>query len=100
MAAEVRWSARARRELNSALGYLNRRQPDAVGTVAMLIASQVQRILAQPYIGAAFQRTARGEVRETFAANYRIFYRVQYEGSVVRIISIRHARRKNPDFSK
>jgi plasmid stabilization system protein ParE len=98
MAAEVRWAARARRELNSALRYLSRRQPDAVGTVAMAIVSQVQRIQSQPFVGAAFQRTARGEVRETFAANYRIFYRVQYQGNVVRIISIRHVRRKNPTF--
>jgi len=100
MDAEVRWSARARREFNTALSYLNRRQPDAIGTVALAIASQVQRLQGQPYLGAVFQQTRRGEVRETLAANYRIFYRVQYEGSVVRVVSIRHARRKNPDFSK
>jgi plasmid stabilization system protein ParE len=100
MDAEVRWSARARREFNSALSYLNRRQPDAVETVALAIASQVQRLQGQPYLGAVFQQTPRGEVREMLAANYRIFYRVQYEGSVVRVVSIRHARRVNPDFSK
>jgi plasmid stabilization system protein ParE len=79
---------------------LNRRHPDAVGTVALAIASQVQFLRGQPHLGAVFQQTGRGEVRETLAANYRIFYRVQYEGSVVRVVSIRHARRKNPDFSK
>jgi plasmid stabilization system protein ParE len=79
---------------------LNRRQPNAIGAVALAIALQVQRLQGQPYLGAVFQQTRRGEVRETFAANYRIFYRVQDEGSVVQIVSIRHARRKNPDFSK
>ena len=100
MAAEVRWSARARREVNSALGFLARRELDAVPTVATAIMSQARRLEGQPHLGAVFQRTRRGEVRETLTANYRIFDRVPYEGTVVRIVSVRHARRKDPNFSK
>jgi plasmid stabilization system protein ParE len=100
MPAEVRWAVRGRREVTRALDWLGRHEPDAVEPVAAQIAEQLERLRWTPHLGGVFQRTARGEVRETLAANYRLFYRVQHGGTVVLILSVRHARRIDPDFSR
>jgi plasmid stabilization system protein ParE len=98
MAAEVRWTKRSRRQFNQVLSYLARREPDAVGTVSDAITSQVERLADHAYLGSVFRRTRRGEVRETLAVNYRIFFRVERKGAVVRVLCLCHARRQDPDF--
>jgi plasmid stabilization system protein ParE len=98
MATEVRWSSRAVDELTRALDYLRLYQPDAVDTVEAAISSQVERLTWQPYLGSVYDRSSHGDVRETFAANYRIFYRVEDDGAAVEIQSIRHAKRRDPRF--
>jgi plasmid stabilization system protein ParE len=100
MPAEVRWTIRGRRELTRALNWIGRHHPDGVEAVATAVQSQLERLRWTPYLSAVFQRTARGEVRETLAASYRIFYRVQHGGTVVLILSVRHVRRKDPNFSR
>ena len=47
MASEVRWSARARRELEQALDYLRLYQPDAVEVVEEAIAAGNQAAAAE-----------------------------------------------------
>ena len=100
MPAEVRWTVRSRRELTRALNWIGRHHPDGVEPVAQPIQSQVERLQWTPYLGTVFQRTPRGDIRETLAASNRIFYRVQHGGTVVLILSVYHARRKGPDFSR
>jgi plasmid stabilization system protein ParE len=80
MAAEVRWTKRARREFNQILSYLARREPDAVDVVSAAILTQVDRLADYPYLGSVYRHARRGEVRETFSANYRVFYRVERGG--------------------
>jgi len=98
MAAEVRWTKRARREFNQILSCLARREPDAVDIVSAASTSQVDRLADHVYLGSVYRRARRGEVRETFAASYRIFYRVEGKGAVVRIICLWHARRQEPEL--
>jgi|GEM_PF-2593970 len=100
MPAEVCWTVRGRRELTHALNWIGRHHPDGVESVAQAIQSQVERLRWTPFLGTVFQRTPRGEIRETLAASYRIFYRVQHAGAVVLVLSVYHARRKDPDFSR
>ena len=98
MAAEISWTIAARRQLDAITAYLTWREPDAVDTVAEAIREQVRRLEGSPYLGAVYQRTRTGEVRETLAARYRIFYRVLGDGQHVVIMGIHHASRRDPHF--
>jgi plasmid stabilization system protein ParE len=98
MAREVRWTPGARRDLSRVVAWLNVHEPGAAETVAREIHSQTNRLLVLPYLGAVFARSELGDIRETFAANYRIFYRVSDDGEVVEIDHIRHASRSDPRF--
>ena len=98
MAATVSWTGDASRQLEAIQAYLTWREPDAVVTVAEAIREQVRRLEDTPYLGAVFQRGRRGEVRETLAARYRIFYRVMGDGQHVVIMGIHHASRRDPHF--
>src|SRR5262249_23302335 len=74
MPAEIRWTIRGRREMTRALNWIGRHHPDGVEPVANAIQSQLERLRWTPFLGTVFQRTPRGEIRETLAARYRIFY--------------------------
>ena len=100
MPAEVRWTVRGRREVTRDLNWIGQHHPDGVEPVAQAIESQVDRLRWTPFLVTVFQQTKRGEIRETLAAGYRIFYRVQHSGTVVLILSVYHARRRDPDFSR
>lgn len=100
MATEVRWSDDASEQLNRALAWLGRNQPDAVETVAGAIFAETDRLTYQPYLGAVYQHLGRGDIRETFAVNYRIYYRLLDDGRIAEIERIQHASRRDPVFQE
>ena len=97
---EVRWTSAARLHLARILAYCGERDPDWALSENAAIAEKIEFIAEFPFLSSIVGRTARGEVRETVAADYRITFEVNEQARLVYIASIFHVRQDDPDPSE
>ena len=96
MGYKVVWAEPALAQLKDIVDHLAVVSPMAVERVGASILKRVEALSKIPFGGAVYRSDSRGHVREVPAANYRIFYRVDEELCVVRVVAIWHGARGEP----
>jgi len=100
MPLEVHWSRLARRDLVRILEYCGQRDPDWAIAVDEAIATKLEFLSEFPYLSDPLPPTSRGERREALAGDYRIVFSVNEDEQRLYVISLRHVRQADPDFSE
>ena len=94
------WSDRSIRDFRSILLYVDERNEFATKRVRKHIIDRIRLLESSPRLGSLFQIANHGEVRDTRAGSFRIFYIVLDETKSIRILTIRHVKWEDPDFSE
>lgn len=94
------WSDRALSDFRSVLTYVDEQNEFATKRVRKRIIDAIRLLESSPRLGSIFQITSAGEIRQTTAGNFRIFYMPDDESQTVRILSIQHVKWEDPDFTE
>lgn len=90
---KVRYTAAARADTDQILALIRRDNPPAAGAVAAAIKAAVVRLRSFPFIGAETDEPG-VYIKIVRPYRYLIFYRVTYNGVVIR--NVRHPARHRP----
>jgi plasmid stabilization system protein ParE len=97
MELQVIWSPASVADVEGIHQYIAADDREAARKVCESIAESVSLLSRLPFLGPVY-KTRRGlpAVREIQSGQYRIFYRVFEDRSVVEILHVRHGRRSEP----
>jgi toxin ParE1/3/4 len=93
---EVIWSQSARNDLQAIVAYISVQSPAGAERVADGILARVDQLRTFPYLGAVYERSRDGRIREILSGRYRIFYQVTEDARRVDILNVWHGARSEP----
>jgi plasmid stabilization system protein ParE len=97
MEFQVIWSPMSVADVQDIHQYTAADDRDVARKVCEGIADSVKLLSRLPFLGPVYKARRRlPTVREILSGQYRIFYRVFEDRSVVEILHVRHARRSEP----
>ena len=85
------WSLRATEDLEGIAAYISRDSEQYAKSVVRTILAKTRRLAEYPFIGRVVPEFSDGSIREIFAYNYRIIYRVRDDE--IRIAAVIHGKR-------
>jgi toxin ParE1/3/4 len=98
MEFKIIWSENAIGNLRDLCAYIASQNPEAAQRMGHGILDHVRVLATFPFIGPAYPRGTRGNLRMIVFRSYRIFYDVSEESRQVEILHVWHAAREEPNF--
>jgi len=92
------WSTRATNDLKAAYEYVRRSNPDAAEAVISKIIDTISLLHGSPRLGSLFLLRDDQEIRQIVAGSFRIFYMPADADESLRIMTIQHVKRADPEF--
>ena len=92
MAYKVVWSSTALEDIEAIAGYISRDSLSYAGTVVTRIIDSTRKLEKCPFAGRVVPEFGSKTLREVFAYNYRIIYRIR--GDKVTVAAVIHGRRE------
>jgi plasmid stabilization system protein ParE len=98
MDLEVEWTNTALELFASAIQYLRGRNETAAEKVRQDILRYIELLPHFPFIGPKFEKARSELVREIVCRKYRIIYEVDEKAKRIRILSVWHGSRSEPEI--
>jgi len=99
--AEIRWTEKASKNLQSIYEYIARDSKVYAGRFVKALIKAAGKLEMMPYCGRMIPEFERDDLREVIYQNYRIVYRMVDEDNVAEILAVVHgARDMKTLFSK
>jgi toxin ParE1/3/4 len=94
----VRWSKESRQDVKEIWRYIAADNRSAADRLRQAFFDRVKLLERLPLAGPRFKITVQGDIRQLVVGNYRIFYLVVPDATEIRILTVRHAARLDPEF--
>jgi toxin ParE1/3/4 len=95
---KVIWMDKAAADLEAAVRFVARKNPEAALRLGMKLLEKPVVLESHPRFGRIFRKLNREDVRELIEAPYRIIYRIDDERRAIWIITVWHGARREPDI--
>ncbi len=93
---QIVWTDPALTDFESAVRYLNERNPTAAESLRLAVLDHIEQLARFPFIGPLYERDQTGRAREIGCGAYRIFYRVIEAEKRVEVLTLWHGSRSEP----
>ena len=95
---KILWMPEAIACLNEIIRYIAQDNPSAAVKMGGEIFSHIQLLVGFPEMGKIFRKKNRRDIREISVKPYRVIYQVVPRDKVVKILSIWHGARQEPEI--